>query len=266
MEGIHTETGPGVYEAAIAYGDILEAADRAALFKTAAKEICARHGVMASFMAKWNAELPGCSGHVHQSLWTLDGERNCFADPRGERGMSKAMRHFLAGQLTLMPELTALISPTVNSYKRYVPGVWAPLNATWGYENRTCALRVIGAPSPGEPRGSGENKAMRIEHRQPAADMNAHIVMAALLAAGLYGIERKLEPQAASAADATHSGAASLPRCLEEAVERLSKSTVARELLGDTFVDHYIRTRDWEVRQYQRAVTDWELARYFEII
>ena len=260
IEGIHTETGPGVYEAAIAYDDILEAADRAALFKTAAKEICARHGVMACFMAKWNAELPGCSGHVHQSLWNLEGTQNRFADPKGDRGMSKIMRHYLAGQLTLMPELTALISPTVNSYKRYVPGVWAPLNATWGFENRTCALRVIGA---GE---KGAGKALRVEHRQPAADMNPHITMAALLAAGLHGIERKLEPPPPANADATSSGAPALPRCLDEAVERLSNSTVARELLGDVFVDHYVRTRDWEVRQYRRAVTDWELARYFEII
>jgi len=257
IEGIHTETGPGVYEAAIAYDDILEAADRAALFKTAVKEICARHGVMACFMAKWNAALPGCSGHVHQSLWDLSGERNLFADPRADRGMSKVMRHFLAGQLTLMPELTALVSPTINSYKRYVPGVWAPLNATWGIENRTCALRVIGC---------GDARAIRIEHRQPAADMNPYVAMAALLAAGLYGIERELEPAQAIQADATASRAPELPRSLEEAAERLARSAVAREILGDEFVDHYLRTRDWEVRQYRLAVTDWELARYFEII
>lgn len=259
IEGIHTETGPGVYEAAIAYDDLLEAADRAALFKTAVKEICVRRGLMACFMAKWNAALPGCSGHVHQSLWSPDGSRNLFADPRGERGMSKLMRHFLAGQLTLMPELTALVSPTINSYKRYVPGVWAPLNASWGFENRTCALRVIGA-------GDGDGKATRIEHRQPAADMNAHVTMATLLAAGLYGIERKLEPAPAVRADAADCDAPRLPRCLEEAVERLSRSRAARDLLGDAFVDHYLRTRVWEIRQYQRAVTDWELDRYFEII
>lgn len=260
IEGIHTETGPGVYEAALAYGDILEAADRAALFKTVVKEICARHGVMACFMAKWNADLPGCSGHVHQSLWNLEVTKNLFHDPKAEHGMSRVMRHFLAGQLALMPELTALISPTINSYKRYVPGVWAPLNATWGFENRTCALRVIGA----EQAGSG--KSIRIEHRQPAADTNPYVAMATLLAAGLYGVERKLEPPVAMKQDASKGSAPALPRSLSEAVERLAKSTAAREILGTGFVDHYLRTREWEVRQYQRAVTDWELQRYFEII
>ncbi|HWV37106.1 MAG TPA: glutamine synthetase family protein [Vulgatibacter sp.] len=257
IEGFHTETGPGVYEVAIAYDDVVEAADRAALFKTAAKEICSRHGVMACFMAKWNAELPGCSGHVHQSLWSLDGGRNLFFDPKGERGMSVTSRRFLAGQLELMPELTALVAPTVNSYKRYVPGVWAPLNASWGFENRTCALRVI---------GGADGTSARIEHRQPAADSNPYLTMATLLAAGLYGIERGLEPPAGVRADATAMQAPALPRTLDEAVARLEESARARELLGDDFVDHFVRTRQWEARQYQQAVTSWELERYFEII
>ncbi|AKU91887.1 glutamine synthetase family protein [Vulgatibacter incomptus] len=255
VEAIHTETGPGVYEAAIEYGDILEAADRAALFKTAAKELCRKHGVMACFMAKWNAELPGCSGHVHQSLWSLDGERNLFSDPKAPGGISRTLRHFLAGQVELMPELTALVAPTVNSYKRYVPGVWAPLNASWGHENRTCALRVITG-----------GDATRIEHRQPAADSNPYVTMAALLAAGLHGIERELEPPPPSRADASSGGAHPLPRTLEEAIARLDRSEHARELLGAEFVDHYLRTREWEARQFQRAVTSWELERYFEII
>jgi glutamine synthetase len=259
IEGMHTETGPGVYESAIAYDHALEAADRAALFKTVVKEICARHGVMPCFMAKWNAALPGCSGHVHQSLWDLDGEENLFVDPRAKLGMSKAMRHFLGGQLRLMPEITALISPTVNSYKRYVPGVWAPLNATWGLENRTCALRVIGA-------GENAGKALRIEHRQAAADINPYVAMAAMLGAGLWGIENEIEPPPPTGADAGTSGAPPLPGSLAEAVRLLDASKPAREILGDTFVDHYLRTREWEVRQYERAVTDWELARYFEII
>ncbi len=263
IEGIHTETGPGVYEAAIQYGPALEAADRAALFKTAAKELATRHGVMACFMAKWNADLPGCSGHVHQSLWDPAGGRNLFHDPKGERGMSRIMRHFLGGQLLLMPELTALISPTVNSYKRYVPGVWAPLNATWGFENRTCALRVIGAGNGSRPPVP---KAIRIEHRQVAADANPYLAMATLLAAGLWGIEHGIEPAPPCREDATTAGAPPLPRSLEEAVQRLAGSRVARELLGDAFVDHYLRTREWEARQYRRAVTDWELERYFETV
>jgi len=261
IEGIHTETGPGVYEVALAYDDILVAADQAALFKTAAKEICARRGVMACFMAKWNADLPGCSGHVHQSLWSLDGRRNLFAPEAGSRGkggLSKTLRHFMGGQLALMPELTALISPTVNSYKRYVPGVWAPLNASWGHENRSCALRVIG--------GGSDGKAARIEHRQPAADSNPYVTMATLLAAGLHGIERKIEPPPPVRDDASNASLPPLPRTLEEAIELLEQSAVARELLGEAFVEHYLRTRRWETRQYQRAVTNWELERYFEII
>jgi glutamine synthetase len=263
IEGIHTETGPGVYEAALQYAPALEAADRAALFKTAAKELARRQGVMACFMAKWNADLPGCSGHVHQSLWDRAGARNLFHDPGAEHGMSRAMRHFLGGQLHLMPELTALVSPTVNSYKRYVPGVWAPLNATWGFENRTCALRVIGAGQGSRPAVA---KALRVEHRQVAADANPYVATAALLAAGLWGIEHEIEPTPPSREDATRGGAPPLPGSLEEAVHRLAESRTAREILGDGFVDHYLRTREWEVRQYRRAVTDWELARYFETV
>src|SRR3989440_7927600 len=181
LEGFHTETGPGVYEAAIRYDQMLRAADKAALFKTAVKEICARHGVMPTFMAKWNKELPGCSGHLHESLWTAAGE-SAFLDPRAPRGMSKTLQHFVAGQVALMPAFTALIAPTINSYKRMVRGAWSPTMATWGVENRTTALRVI----PGSP------SATRVEYRLAAADMNPYIAMAASVASGLYGIEREL--------------------------------------------------------------------------
>src|SRR5262249_53724253 len=142
LEGLHTETGPGVYEGAIRYDDALAAADKAALFKVAMKQIAHEHGLSVTFMAKWNANLPGCSGHLHQSLWR-HGE-NAFKDAGSFDGMSKTLRHYVGGQCALMPELTALYSPTVNSYRRYVPGVWAPLTATWGVENRTTAIRLIG--------------------------------------------------------------------------------------------------------------------------
>ncbi|MCA9581363.1 MAG: glutamine synthetase, partial [Myxococcales bacterium] len=143
LEGLHTETGPGVYEAAIAFDDAVAAADKAALFKTTVKQIATRHGLMATFMAKWNADLPGSSGHLHQSLWDSTGETNLFSDPNADRGLSQHLRHYVGGQKKLMPALTALYSPTINTYKRYVPGVWAPLTASWGIENRTCAIRVI---------------------------------------------------------------------------------------------------------------------------
>lgn len=255
IEGFHTETGPGVYEAAIRYDGLLRAADKAALFKTATKEICARHGVMPCFMAKWNKELPGCSGHLHQSLWSAAGEP-LFHDPRGPRGMGKLMQHYVAGQVALMPAFTALIAPTINSYKRMVRGAWSPTLATWGVENRTTALRVI----PGSPSST------RVEYRFAAADMNPYIAMAASVASGLYGIERELPLPPETQGNGYEAKAEALPATLREAAARLSECKEARELLGEPFVEHYLRTRDWECRQFESAVTKWELERYFEII
>ncbi len=258
IEGMHTETGPGVYESAILFDDLEKAADRSALFKTVVKEVCARHGLTACFMAKWNPKLPGCSGHVHQSLWDLKGTKNLFHDEREKWGISRTMRHYLGGQVALMPELTALYWPTINSYKRSVENTWAPTNATWGLENRTTALRVIGE-SP---------KSMRVEYRQLGADMNPFVGMAVSLAAGLWGIENEIEPPEPCIGNAYADGtpAPALPRNLRDATELLRRSEHAREILGDGFVDHFVRTREWEVRQFERAVTNWELERYLELI
>lgn len=255
IEGLHTETGPGVYEAAIRYDDALRAADSAALFKVAMKQIAHRHGLAVTFMAKWKADLPGASGHLHQSLWK-DG-KNAFYDARAPHGMSRIMRAYIGGQLSLMRELTALYSPTINSYKRYVPGVWAPLVTSWGVENRTAAVRVI---------GSGDPNALRIEYRQTAADMNPYIAMAASLGAGLYGIERDVALPAETKGEPADSGPGRLPRSLQEATALLAKSGAARKILGAGFVEHYVATRQWEVRAFERAVTDWELRRYFETV
>jgi glutamine synthetase len=221
------------------------------------KQIAFEHGLAVTFMAKWNADLPGSSGHIHQSLWQ-DG-KNVFAAADDPNGLSKVMRHYLAGQVELMPELTALYSPTINSYKRYVPGVWAPLTASWGFENRTCAIRIIGA---------GDPEATRVEYRQTAADINPYIAIAACLAAGFHGIARELTPPPPASGDASLAGKVHkpLPRTLTEATSMLDASAGAREILGSPFVDHYVRTRQWELRQFERAVTDWELCRYFEAI
>jgi glutamine synthetase len=255
IEGLHTETGPGVYEVAIKYDAALRSADKAALFKTGMKQLCARLGYAVTFMAKFHHGLPGSSGHIHQSLWK-DG-KNAFFDASGRHGLSALALHYLGGQVALMPEVTALVSPTVNSYKRYVPGVWAPLNASWGIENRTCAIRAI----------PGSAKSTRLEYRQTAADINPYIAMATTLAAGLWGIQQGKEPPAPVEGDAgARSDLAKLPNNLRDAVAHLAQSKTARGILGDAFVDHYVRTRDWEWRQYERAVTDWELARYFETI
>lgn len=256
IEALHTETGPGVYEVAIRYDDALRAADKAALFKTQMKSLAARHGLMVTFMAKFSHSLPGSSGHIHQSLWKA--KKNVFHDDASEDGkLSAIAKHYLAGQLALMPELTALYSPTINSYKRYVPGVWAPLTASWGHENRTCAVRAI----------SGGPSSTRLEYRQTAADINPYVAMATCLASGLYGIEKKLEAPPPAKGDASMNAAyLALPRSLQEATAELGESAAAREILGEAFVDHYVRTRDWEIRQFEKVVTDWELARYFESI
>jgi glutamine synthetase len=256
IEGLHTETGPGVFEAAIQFCDALEAADRGVLFKTAAKEIGARFGIMPTFMAKWNSALPGCSGHTHQSLWSKG--KNAFYDAKDPLTMSATFKSYLAGLLKCLPEILPFFAPTVNSYKRLVDGYWAPTKVTWGVDNRTVALRVI----------PGSAKATRVEVRVPGSDINSYLAIAASLAAGLYGIEKGLkltaEPVKGSAYNVKD--AERLPRTLQEATQRLSDSKIARLILGETFVDHFVRTRVWEWRQFQDAVTDWELRRYFEVI
>jgi glutamine synthetase len=256
IEGLHTETGPGVYEAAIAFSGALEAADRALLFKTGAKEIGARFGVMPSFMAKWSAQYPGCSGHLHQSL--SDGKKNLFFDPKGRHAMSKLFESYLAGQVACLMEFAPMFWPTVNSYKRLVDGFWAPVKPTWGVDNRTASFRVI----------AGSPKATRLETRCPGADMNPYLATAAVIAAGLHGVEKGLK-LTQPPITGTNEGAENIPRAprsLIETTRNFRASKIARDFLGDDFVDHFAATREWEWRQWQDAVTDWELKRYFEII
>ncbi len=258
LEGLHTETGPGVYEAAIAHSDVLEAADRASLFKSGVKEIAYRHGIMASFMAKWNQEYPGCSGHIHQSLWDLDLKQNLFYDDERAHNISPLMSHYIAGQLYCLPDILPMYAPNINSYKRLVEGAWAPTTLTWGIDNRTTALRAI----------TGSQKATRLETRVPGSDANPYLAMAAALASGLYGIRKELtldqDPTVGNGYRNNQFGV--LPGSLQEATHRMDKSGIARELFGEDFVDHFVSTRLWECRQFAPAVTDWELKRYFEII
>jgi glutamine synthetase len=258
IEAMHTETGPGVYEVAIRHSDPLAAADMAALFKTTMKVLCARHGCSVTFLAKWNPSLPGSSGHIHQSLFDQADRENLFADPAAEHGLSTLGRRYLAGLVALSPDLTAIFSPTINSYKRYVPGMWAPLGASWDLENRTCSVRLINGPGA---------SATRLELRQTAADINPYVAIAAALGAGLHGIERGLEPPARSRGDATQGPEAlRFPTSLEAATRKLEQSEAARQVLPEAFIDHYVRTRDWESRQHARSVSQWELERYFEAI
>jgi glutamine synthetase len=256
IEGLHTETGPGVYEVAILFSEALEAADRAILFKAGTKEIGSRFGIMPSFMAKWNPQLPGCSGHIHQSL--SDGRKNLFHDAKGAHGMSALFQSYLAGQVDALMGMAPMFWPTINSYKRLVDGFWAPVKPTWGVDNRTASFRVI-ACSP---------KSTRLETRCPGADVNPYLAMAAVLAAGLHGVEQRLK-LTAPPIHGTNQGAENVPRAprtLIETTRIFRESAVARDWFGDDFVDHFAATREWEWRQWLDAVTDWEMKRYFEII
>ena len=256
IEGLHTETGPGVYEVAITFSEALEAADRAILFKTGAKEIGKRFGIMPSFMAKWNQALPGCSGHIHQSL--SDGKKNVFHDAKRPNAMSTVFESYLAGQVACLMEFAPMFWPTVNSYKRLVDGFWAPVKPTWGLDNRTASFRVI----------AGSPKSTRLETRCPGADVNPYLAMAAVIAAGLHGVEQGLK-LTTPPITGTNQGAENTPRAprsLIQSTQNFKVSTIARDWFGDTFVDHFAATREWEHRQWQDAVTDWELKRYLEII
>jgi len=258
LEGLHTETGPGVLEAAITVDDGLAAADKAVLFKTFTKVLAQRHGLMATFMAKWSEKQAGQSGHVHMSLNDQHG-RAVFHEEGKQKGVSDVMLHFIGGQQALMPELAAMVASTVNSYSRLVPGFWAPTSATWGVDNRTCAIRAI----PGSP------KSQRVEYRVAAADANPYLALAAALGSGLWGIEHKIEatePISGNAYEEEAPAKLKLPATLWDAAQALKSSTAARILFGSDFVDHYAASREWEERAFRKHVTDWELARYFEII
>lgn len=258
IEGLHTETGPGVYEAAILYAEIPEAADRAVLFKSSVKEIAHRHGILPTFMAKFSEQLPGCSGHVHQSLWSADGKENLFYDKQLEKGISGLMKNYIAGQLYCLPHILPFYAPTVNSYKRLVEGAWAPTTLTWGIDNRTTALRAL----------CGGEKSTRLETRVVGSDSNPYLAMAACLASGLYGIKNKLrlDIPATSGSGYANLTNGTLPKNLWEATQAMKNSSLSKELFGETFINHFVSTREWEWRQFSKVVTSWEINRYMEII
>ena len=266
IEGYNREHGPGMYEMNLRYAPALTAADNTMLFKTSVKEICHQENLTACFMAKWNDQEDGSSGHSHMSLWDISGDRNLFWEQDAEGHMSTLMRQFLAGVLDKLPEFMAVYAPVINSYKRYIEGTWAPLNTTWGLENRTCSIRII---------NSGK-RAIRVENRVPGADANFYLVFAATLASGLYGIERKLElppsldgnayDQATISQAAERNHIRSLARNLTTATDMLERSEIAKEYLGEEFIEHYVATRRWEIKEYEKAVTNWDRRRYLELI
>lgn len=259
LESIHTETGPGVIETAITVDDAMNAADKAALFKTFMKVLAQRLGLMATFMAKWSGDYPGQSGHIHMSLRNKDNSKSAFYDAAKQHSMSDIQRQFVAGQQKLMPQLLCMMAPTINSYTRLIPGFWAPTDATWGVENRTTALRVI----------PGSDKSQRVEHRLGSADANPYLALAAALGAGLYGIEKQWQPEPqikGNSYDQKHPDHLALPRTLWDSAQRFKTSDAARTLFGDAFVDHFAASREWEEREFRKHITDWEMERYFEII
>ena len=261
IEGLHCETGPGVWEAALKYDKALDMADKAGLFKTFTKSFFQQKDMLATFMAKCSMDYPGQSGHVHQSLYDLKSGKNLFYNAKAEFNMSSLMSQYIAGQQKYLRSFLAMYAPTINSYTRLIKGFWAPTSATWGVENRTCALRVI----------PGSEQAQRLEFRLGSADANPYLVSAALIASGLLGIEQKLQPSQPLQGNAYEQEADlpseyNLASNLRDAVRDFQNCTEAKDIFGNEFVDHYVTSRLWEVREYERQVTDWQLKRYLEII
>ena len=255
IAGTSFEAGAGQYEINLAYSDALAAADEAFLYKYAVRDLADRHGLLASFMAKPTAGF-GSSGHLHQSLWSTEGE-SLFCDRDAPHGLSPLARSFVAGQLATMGEFTCLYAPTVNSYKRFMPMSAAPTTVSWGHDNRTTALRIL---------GEGPDT-VRVENRCPGADVNVYLAMAAALAGGLHGIEEGLPlPEAVTGNAYGDTTLEQLPTSLETAVARFEHSAVARRFLGDSFVDFYAATRRWEIEQFRSQPTDWEVRRYLEVV
>ncbi|ANB12340.1 hypothetical protein AWJ20_590 [Sugiyamaella lignohabitans] len=268
LEGWHTETGPGVFEAAIAYGSAVDMADKAVLFKLICKSIAPKYGILPCFMAKPTQGLPGNSGHIHLSLIDIKTGKNLFSrDTRDENApwpdvvyFSELGQSFLAGVLDGLADIMPLLAPNINSYKRLVENFWAPVSVSWGLEHRIASIRLI---SPAEP----SSKSTRLEIRTPGADVHTHYAMAAILALGFRGIEKnlKLTIPPMSKEMTTTEGLEKLPRSLHEATTRFAApKSLAREVLGDAFVDHFAGTRFEEINLWNDAVTNWEVTRYIE--
>jgi len=256
VENSKGEWGPGQEEINVRYDEALVMADNHAIIKNAAKEIAYAQGKSITFMAKWDYGLAGSSSHIHQSLWSADGKQALFNDKAGEHGMSAMMKHYLAGQLAHAGEITYFLAPYINSYKRFMAGTFAPTRAVWSLDNRTAGFRICGADS----------KAIRVECRIGGADLNPYLAFAALIAAGLDGIENKmtLEPVASGDAYNKTRSLREIPKTLREATALLEESKFLRNVMGDDVVEHYVHTAKWEQFEFDRRVTDLELKRGFE--
>ncbi|MFE1954254.1 glutamine synthetase family protein [Streptomyces sp. NPDC059524] len=250
VESAKGECNPGQHEIAFRYDEALVTSDQHAIYKTGAKEIAAQEGASLTFMAKYN-EREGNSCHIHFSLTDADGAPAFAGDDPD--GMSPLMRHFLAGQLAALRDFSLLYAPNINSYKRFQPGSFAPTAVAWGHDNRTCALRVV-----------GHGRSLRFENRLPGGDVNPHLAVAGLIAAGLHGVEQGLELPEACPGNAYAAAYEHVPTTLREAAELWANSPVAKAAFGDEVVAHYLNAARVELDAYDAAVTDWELRRGFE--
>ncbi|MGQ0840557.1 glutamine synthetase family protein [Actinokineospora sp.] len=250
VESAKGECNPGQHEIAFRYTDALSTCDNHGIYKTGAKEIAAQHGKSLTFMAKYD-EREGNSCHIHVSLRGATGEPVLAGDRPG--GFSPLMEHFIAGQLACLRELTYFLAPNINSYKRFAAGSFAPTAVAWGTDNRTCALRVV-----------GHGDSLRVENRVPGGDVNPYLAVAALIAAGLHGIERELPLEPEYRGNAYTSDRPRVPATLREAAGLLADSAVARGALGDDVVEHYLNAARVELAAHDAAVTDWERVRGFE--
>jgi glutamine synthetase len=249
-EGVKGECNFGQQEIAFRYAEVLETADQHAIYKNGAKTIAGNHGKALTFMAKFN-EREGNSCHIHLSVRSESGAAVMAGD--GEHGFSPLMGHWIAGVLATLREFTLLYAPTINSYKRYAKGSFAPTGVAWGVDNRTCALRVV-----------GHGSSLRVENRVPGGDVNPYLGLSAIIAGGLHGIEQELELPDPVAGNAYRSGVAQLPTTLREAAELFAESAIARDAFGDEMVEHYLNQARIEVEAFDAAVTDWERVRGFE--
>ena len=254
VENTKGEADSGQHEVNYKYSNALDTADNHVIVKQCVKEIAHAQGKSVTFMAKYDHRKAGSSSHIHQSLWSMDGKAS-FADPSGVHGMSALMQHFVAGQLAHARDITALLAPYVNSYKRFTIGMFAPTKAVWSGDNRTAGFRVCGA----------HTKAVRVECRIPGSDVNPYLACAALLAAGLDGIERKMVLEPEMKGDMySAAGIREIPHTLREAAGLLHKSAMLRAAFGDDVVDHYHHAAQWEISETDRVVTDFELQRLLE--
>ncbi|PLX35927.1 MAG: glutamine synthetase [Hyphomicrobiales bacterium] len=255
VENSKGEWGPGQEEINVRYDDALTMADNHVILKNGIKEMAHFAEKAVTFMAKWRTELAGSSCHIHASLWDKAGKKPLFLDKDAPHGMSELMRQFMAGQLAHAKEITWFLAPYINSYKRFQVGTFAPTRAIWSRDNRTAGFRLC----------AEDSKAIRVECRIGGADLNPYIAFAALLAAGLDGIENKMDLEKEFVGDA-YGGKRlrEVPKTLREAIDAMKKSKMLREAMGDGVVDHYVHTAEWEQAEYDRRVTDWEVARGFE--